>query len=63
MIIKLPFEYYVNLQNNFSLEDLIIACYNVKSHKFNYWYELFCDTLIDVENDKINILLNFDHGS
>jgi len=63
MIIKLPFEKKVILNNQFTLEDLIVANTNVKSHKFDYWYELFCRTKCVVNNDIININLIIDHGS
>lgn len=63
MVIELPFKTYIQLPNEFTLEDLITNLYNLKSHKFDFWYELFCDTNIKVKNNQINVSLNFDHGS
>jgi len=65
MIIKLPFEQNIKLSNEFTLEEFIIASINLKSHKFDYWYELYCGTnyKINDSGDEIYINLDFDHGS
>jgi hypothetical protein len=63
MIIELPFVSNIKLSKEFTVEEMITATYNLKSHKFDYWYELFCDTKIKIDNDKINVCLSFDHGS
>lgn len=63
MIIELPFETEIKLRKEFTLEEMITATYNLKSHKFDYWYELFCDTKITIGGDKIDVCLSFDHGS
>lgn len=63
MIIELPFVSNIKLGKEFTLEEMITTIYNLKSHKFDYWYELFCDTKIKIDNDKIDVCLSFDHGS
>ena len=63
MIIELPFESKIKLGKEFTLEEIITTIYNLKSHKFDYWYELFCDTKIKIDNDRIDVCLSFDHGS
>lgn len=47
-----------------SFEDFADACFRIKSHKFDFWYELYCgvDLLID-SNDKLIADIDFDHGS
>lgn len=63
MIIKLPFASYVSLEKEFTLENLIVACKNIKSHKFDQWYEIFCDCDSRIVEDKLIINTIFDHGS
>lgn len=48
---------------NPTLEDLAITLYRMKSHKWDYYYELFCDCEIEYEKDKLILKLGFDHGS
>jgi hypothetical protein len=62
-VIELPFLTEINLGKEFTLEDLIISNTNLKSHKFDYWYELYYGTLCANNGDFIEITLNFDHGS
>ena len=63
-IINLDFHSEYILNENFTLYDLAIGCYKIKSHKFDKWYELFLGcvetNLIDGE---LVINLSFDHGS
>jgi hypothetical protein len=63
MIINLPFESNIKLPKEFTLENLVTSLYNLKSHKFDYWYELFCDTNVKVKDNEVIVNLNFDHGS
>ena len=61
--------------NNFiTLHDLIIACYKIKSHKFENYYELFTEAkkftfmtslsyLYPLTNYHIFLSIGFDHGS
>ncbi len=62
-LIKLPFLQEINLKNEFTLENLIDCNYHLKSHKFDYWYELYCGTHCESDTNYINVFLNFDHGS
>lgn len=64
-LIELPFLSKINLGKNFSLKDLIIANSNLKSHKFDYWYELYtgCDVKKNEKKNSIVIELKYDHGS
>lgn len=63
MIIELPFVSEIELGKKFTLEEIITAVYNSKSHKFDYWYELFSSTNVKIGGNKINVCLSFDHGS
>lgn len=62
-LIELPFLTEINLGKKFTLEDLIIANSNLKSHKFDYWYELYIDCLCENKNNSVRVQLKFDHGS
>lgn len=47
-----------------SLSDLAQACYRIKSHKFDKWYELYSGiTSIKISNNCMYVGVNFDHGS
>lgn len=47
-----------------SFADFSDACFRIKSHKFDLWYELYCgvDLLLDFD-DKLIVDVRFDHGS
>lgn len=62
-VIELPFLTEINLGKEFTLEDLIISNTNLKSHKFDYWYELYYGTSCLNNDNFIEITLKFDHGS
>jgi hypothetical protein len=62
-LIKLPFETKIVLGNKFSLEDIVISFTNLKSHKFDGWYELYCGTKCKINHDDMIVELNLDHGS
>jgi len=53
----------VKLNKIISLYDFITACYNLKSHKFDKWYELYCRCKIKEKENEIEINLQFDYGS
>ena len=59
-LLYLPFVESVSLGREFTFFDLLTANANLKSHKFDYNYEMFCETLI---NEQGQIELVFDHGS
>lgn len=63
MLIKLPFVNQIELGKIFTLEDLIVGGFNLRSHKFDNYYELYSTASCKVDIDKINVELNFDHGS
>ena len=42
---------------------ILTGFHKMKSHKFDYWYELFCDTNVKVKDNEVIVNLNFDHGS
>jgi len=47
-----------------NFNDLIIACYKIKSHKFENNYELYCDVVsIEIVDTTLQISVSFDHGS
>jgi len=62
-LLKLPWIDEVNLGKEFTFFDLLSANYNLKSHKFDKWYELYCDVSCEKLNDLVIISLNFNHGS
>jgi hypothetical protein len=62
-ILKLPFVSEVNLGKEFTFYDLLTANSNLKSHKFDNNYEMFCETTCTDKQEFIEIELIFDHGS
>jgi hypothetical protein len=62
-LIKLPFETKIVLGNEFSLEDIVVSFTNLKSHKFDGWYELYCGAKCKINQDDMIMELNLDHGS
>jgi len=61
--IILDFHDHYILNSNCSLQQFADACYRVKSHKFDYWYELYSDAQIMEQTDTYYIDISFDHGS
>lgn len=64
-LIELPFYSKVRLGKTFTLHEFVVAAYKIKSHKFDYHYELFynIDAIrYDVKSKEIFIETNFDHG-
>lgn len=51
------------LNNEFSLHQLVTGLHKIKSHHFDYWYELFGGSTTKLKDDVINITCDFDHGS
>jgi hypothetical protein len=50
--------------NTISLKKFADACFRIKSHKFDFWYELYYDVKnVKHTDDEIIINLAFDHGS
>jgi hypothetical protein len=45
--------------NIFFLEDLIIANINLKSHKFDYWYELYIGINVEEYDDYVVVSLDY----
>jgi hypothetical protein len=62
-LIELPFLTETNLGKEFTLEDLIISNTNLKSHKFDYWYELYIGCSCKIDDNLIVIELKYCHGS
>lgn len=64
-IIELDFCPNYKLKTN-TMRELIIGMYKIKSHKFDYWYELFIGAKLARSRSNLNdiiIKFNFDHGS
>ena len=65
--ILLPYHEKYTIDCPFTLNDFLTGYHKIKSHKFDYWYELFCNC--NFKFDKINDLntliieCDFDHGS
>ncbi len=62
-ILKLPFVKEVNLGKEFTFYDLLTANSNLKSHKFDNNYEMFCKASCITLDNLIKIQLDFNHGS
>lgn len=67
---KLSFweKYKIYKETDVTLHDLIIAAYKIRSHKFEDWYEMFCELgnikIKETDNGKmITMFAKFDHGS
>jgi hypothetical protein len=51
-------------KNIITFKNFAVACFNIKSHKFDFWYELYFGVKHVITNDKyIDIEVDFDHGS
>jgi hypothetical protein len=61
--IRLPFEETVIVPKETNLYDFAVACYLIKSHKFDYWYEFFGGIDLADKTSFYKINLGFDHGS
>tara|TARA_R110002111_G_scaffold21318_13_gene49818 strand:+ start:1235 stop:1567 length:333 start_codon:yes stop_codon:yes gene_type:complete len=61
-LVKIPFYDAIILENP-TTHDFIRALYQIKSHHWENWYELFCTSNINVENDIYTLEIQFDHGS
>lgn len=63
--IPLDFHDYYEVKNNCLLSAFFAACYRIKSHKFDFWYELYCGVdKTDIKKDgKLMVNITFDHGS
>lgn len=61
--ILLPYIKTIKLNSTFTLNELFVAYHKIKSHKFDYWYELFCNVDITRSDNKMLIEFSFDHGS
>lgn len=54
----------VHNDNGITLHDLIIATHKTRSHKFETNYEMFCGVeSVCIDNRKLRISANYDHGS
>lgn len=62
-LIELPFVSEISLDNEFTLYDLLVSNTNLKSHKFDNWYEMYCLASCSEKSDTIIVKLEFDHGS
>jgi hypothetical protein len=62
---KIALQYYDDyiISTPLTAHKLALAYYRIKSHKFDDWYELYCNCNCMAENDTLNVYLNFDHGS
>ena len=51
------------LKNPITLLDFIDALYRIKSHKNDYWYELYCGVTVKAYDSWLRLTFKFDHGS
>jgi hypothetical protein len=61
--LTLPYSFHEHMDSTITLKELIDVAYLIKSHKFDYWYELFCGVRSIKNNDFIELNIGFDHGS
>lgn len=65
--IELPFTDRIRLtpvDGKIKFLDLVQACFDIKSHKFDLWYELFCGIKkFRLEGGDGIATIVFDHGS
>jgi len=54
----------INIQNMITMKQFIDICYQLKSHKWDTWYELYCGIkYFGTKKNKISLSITFDHGS
>ena len=63
--LELPFINDQILTLPISLSDITTPLYNIKSHKWGKWYELYCNCHIEnnINTNYIMLKFDFDHGS
>jgi len=61
--IILDFHDEYKLNRTFTFKDFVTACFKIKSHKYDMWYELYEECVIEKNDNSINIITSFDHGS
>lgn len=63
--IVLPFYNFQELGTNFSMSDLLTSIFKIKSHKFDFNYEMFLNIKVsnNKSNDTTTLNVYFDHGS
>lgn len=54
---------YVIKNKSCTIGNFADACYRIKSHKFDYWYELYTYVLVSSNGRHIKLNFEFDHGS
>ena len=64
-IVKMDFKPLVTLmpiENKITFRDFVIACFDIKSHKFDFWYESYGGIQkFNITDDSIHIGVNFGH--
>lgn len=61
--VLLPAFQKITLQKHFTLHDIVIAFYNLKSHKWDRHYEMFVGSEVEFYGRIAWVELSFDHGS
>lgn len=61
--LNLPFHNDIEIKTPISLYDFTTELYRLKSHKFDKWYELYCNAKTSIEDNILFGKLSFDHGS
>lgn len=51
------------MYGNITYWEFIDHLFKCKSHKFDFWYELYCGVEVEVEDKILKLSLGFDHGS
>jgi hypothetical protein len=62
---KIVLDFHTNylLDVNPTLEQFAEACYRIKSHKFDYNYEMYCGVSTICDFNSLTMNFSFDHGS
>lgn len=64
ILVQLPYKETVHIEKDIiSIHDITIAFFQIKSHKFDFWYELYNSVKCSIVNDCLHIDIEFDHGS
>jgi len=61
--VKLDFYKMLNVDCPITLKEFFEELYRLKSHKWDYWYELYSSCTTKLTRQQLNVVMHFDHGS
>jgi len=62
-VVVLPFEQYIEMNNKITMGELLTSLYTIKSHKFDYNYEMYFEIILRHSSHYNRCDFTFDHGS